>query len=349
MRVSIVNPRKKARKAKATKKKRFSKKARAAAMRNLKKARAARKKGRKGSHARKSRKKKKGKKSRKAKRMARKSRRKGRKGKKRKSRKARKSRRKSRKGKKRKHRKAKGMPRGRRVRPAMYVSRKSKRIRHSPKSRYARKGYRFNPSLKAIVPRQVQPHIIAMKGAKLDMPHVAGGVVGFVSSGYAGGYFRTMGARYSSNEVIQGGVSVLGNVVGTEVPAIVAHWVLGKAKKPGLATSVARGMRVGGYVALGLNVLSMGLKMVGVKLPFRALSEDSPASDLWLSGVGDWDLALSGLGDLIQGNEFDATESYASLGADEGLLDAEIAALSAYLGEDLDEFAGVTNDSGISP
>jgi hypothetical protein len=191
--------------------------------------------------------------------------------------------------------------------------------------------------------------MVPMKGAKMDMPHVAGGVLGFVASGYTGGYFRTVGARYSSNEVVQGGVSVIGNVVGTEVPAIVAHWVLGKAKKQGLATSVARGMRVGGYVALGLNVLSIGLKAVGVKLPFRALSEGSPASDLWLSGVGDWDLTLSGLGDLIQGDGFVDSESYASLGADEGLLDAEIAALSAYLGEDLDEFGGVRDDSGLSP
>ena len=115
------------------------------------------------------------------------------------------------------------MPRGQRVRPAMYRSRRTKRIRHSLKSRYARKGCRFNPSLEAIVPRAVQPHIVSMKGAKLDIPHVTGGVVGFVAGGYAGGYFRTLGAKYSANEMVQGGVSLVGNVVGTEVPAIVVH------------------------------------------------------------------------------------------------------------------------------
>lgn len=344
MRVSIVNPRKKARKAKGGKKKRrFTKKARQAAMRNLKKARSARKKGKKGSHARKSRKGKK-KKSKKAKRKSRKGKKKG----KRKSRKSRKSRKTKRKSKK--SRRAKGMPRGKRVRPAMYRSRSSKRIRHSPKSRYARKGYRFNPSLKQYLPASVKAHMPPMQGAKWDLPHIGGGVVGFFASGYTGGYMRQMSAKYSSNSLVQDGASLVGNVVGTEVPAIVVHWALGKAKKQGIATSVARGMRVGGYVALGLNALSIVAKAIGMQLPFRALSEGSPATDLWLSGMGDWDLALSGLG---EGGSFVETADYAGLGDDEGLLSAEIAALSNYLGEDMDEFgmrfAGVSNDYGMSP
>jgi hypothetical protein len=108
-------------------------------------------------------------------------------------------------------------------------------------------------------------------------------------------------------------------------------------------------MRIGGYFAMGLNAATIVLKALNVGLPFRALSDMSDYKDLMLSGVGDVDLALACLGDIIQGNDFVASDEYAGLGGDESLLDAEIAALSAYMGEDFDEFGkSVSDGSGLS-
>lgn len=356
MRVSIVNPKKKGKKGK----KGQTRKQRAASLRNLKKARKARKakKGGKKASTRKSRPKKKAKRGKKRKAKTKKKSRKGRKSRKKKKsskRKGKKSRkgkkRKSRKGKKRKSRKGKKSKRGKKVRPVMYRgrSKKGKKVlRHSPKSRYARKGYRFNPIGKYVP--GARKHMVSTRGAKLDLPHVVGGAGGFVTSGLGGGMARVMAQKYTNNDIVVSGVSLLGNYVGTEVPAMVVHWGLGKAKiAPGTKDGVCRGMRIGGYVAMGLNAATMVLKALKVNLPFRALSDMSDYKDLMLSGVGDVDLALAGLGDIIQGNDFVATEEYAGLGEDEGFLDAEIAALSAYMGEDMDEFgASVSDDTGLS-
>lgn len=361
MRVSIVNPKKKGKKGKKGKPwekgLRAARKARKAKAKGGKKAstRKSRPKKKKAKRGKKrSKKTKKSKPKRKKARKARKSsKRKG--GKKRKSKKGRKSKpwakglraaRKALKGKRRKKSK-----RGRKVRPVMYRGRSKKGkmvLRHSPKSRYARKGYRFNPIGKYVP--GARKHMVSMKDPKLNLPTAIGGVGGFVTSGLGGGMARVQAQKYTSNELIVGGVSLLGNYVGTEVPAMVVHMALGKAKvSPKTKDGVCKGMRIGGYVAMALNGATIALKALNVNLPFRALGETSGYGDLILSGVGDVDLALAGLGDIVQGNDFVATDEYAGLGEDEGLLDAEIAALSAYMGEDMDEFGDtVSDDSGLS-
>lgn len=351
MRVSIVNPKKSK---KGKKSKPWEKGLRAA-----RKARKGKAKGGKASTRKSRPKKARGGKRRKSKkpkkRKAKKA--KKRKSSKRKGRKARKSRkgksrksRKGRKGKARKGRKGKKSKRGKKVRPVMYQgrSKKGKKVlRHSPKSRYARKGYRFNP-LGQYVPG-ARKHMVSTKGARLDLPHIVGAAGGFAASGIGGGMARVLAQKYTSNDLVVSGASLVGNYAGTEIPAMVVHWTLGKAKVSSKVTEgVCRGMRIGGYVAFGLNAATIVLKALNVNLPFRALSDMSDTKDLLLSGVGDVDLALAGLGDLVQGNDFVASDEYAGLGQEEGTLDAEIAALSAYVGESMDEFGGVTDGSGLS-
>lgn len=364
MRVSIINPKKKGKKHKGKRKAHRSAKQKAAAKRNLKKARAAR---RKGSHARKGKarkgKKKKRKKARKGKKRKSKKARKSRKGQTRKQRAAslrnlRKARAARRGGKgKRKGRKAKSR-RGKKVRPVMYrgKTRKGKKVlRHSPRSRYARRGYRFNPAdaVKGIAPRRMQKYMPSFRGATLDVPHGVGGVIGFVTSGYGGGMMRVVVQRYSTNEYIGHGASLVGNILGTEIPTVVVNYTMHKVK--GLskhAEKVARGIRIGGYVAMGINAITIGLKVLNIgNLPFRIPSELTPAKELVLTGLGDIDLVGAGLGNIVQGlgNPFVSSQDYAGLG-DNGLLDTEIAALSAYVGESLDDFSGLpVNDRGLTP
>jgi hypothetical protein len=364
MRVSIVNPKKKGKKHKA---KGQTRKQKAASIRNLKKARAARKhkaatpKKRKSKKARKSKGHKKGKKSKKAK-----------KAKKRKSHKVKKSKgkpwakglraaqkarkAKSRKGKKKSH-KSKARH-GKKVRPTMYRgrTRKGKKVlRHSPKSRYARKGYRFNPAdaVKGAMPGGVRKYMPDLKGAKLDAPHAIGGVIGFVTSGYGGGMMRVVVQKYTANEYIGHAGSLVGNIIGTELPTIVVDYTLKKTKMFSKnADNVARGMRYGGYIAMGLNAVLIGLKVLKVgNLPYRIPSQLSTTKELILTGLGDVDLVAAGMSGALGGlaADFVSSSDFAGLG-DEGLLDAEISALSAYVGRDLDDFSGVpTNDSGMMP
>jgi len=375
MRVSIVNPKKKGKKGK----KRRTAKQTAASKRNIKKAqkaKAAKKSGRKASTRKSSKRAKKGSKKRKkrknpakkkTKKKASKPRKKakrkapakkkksGKKGKKKRTAKQTaaskrniKKAQKSRKGKKSKKARK---PRGKKVRPVMHKgkTKKGKKVlRHSPKSRYARAGYRFNPIGK--LSPGARKHMVTTKGAELNWPHLVGGAGGFVASGMGGGMGRVLAQTYIDNTLVVGGVSLVGNYLGTEVPAMVVHWGLEKTKvAPATRDGVCRGMRIGGYIAMGLNAATIVLKALNVGLPFRALSGMSDAKDLWLSGVGDVDLALAGLGDLIRGNDFVATEDYAGLDDEGGLLDAEIAALSAYMDESYDEFgAVVADDSGLS-
>jgi hypothetical protein len=108
---------------------------------------------------------------------------------------------------------------------------------------------------------------------------------------------------------------------------------------------VARGMRIGGYLAMILNAGGMVLRAVGMNIPLRKLSEYSPATDVILSGIGDMDLAVKGLAGL--GQNFVSTMDYAAL-SDEDALDAEIAALSAYIGEDGIGLSDVVDETGLS-
>jgi len=359
MRVSIINPAKKRKGKKRKSHKGQSRKQRAASLRNLKKARSARK--HKGSHAPKKRK---GKKSRKGKRKTKKAR-KG----KRKSKKARKSKgkpwmkglrkawkaRRSKKGRKHKTRKSR---RGKKVRPVMYrgKTRKGKKVlRHSPRSRYARRGYRFNPAdaVKGIAPKGVRKYMPDFRGAKLDVPHGVGGVIGFITSGYGGGMMRVVVGRYSTNEYIGHGASLLGNILGTEIPTIVVNYAMQKTKGISKhAEKVARGIRIGGYVALVINAGTIVLKVLKVgNIPFRIPTELTPTKELVLNGLGDIDLVSAGISQSLGafGQEFVSSSDYAGMG-DEGLLDSEIAALSAYVGETLDDFSGVpVSDKGLTP
>lgn len=360
MRVSIINPAKKRKTKKRKGHKGQSRKQRAASLKNLRKARAARKS--KGSHAPKKRKSKK----------ARKSKRKTKKAKgKRKSKKARKSKgkpwmkglRAARKARKAKSRKGKRKSRkskrhGKAVRPTMYRgrTRKGKKVlRHSPRSRYARRGYRFNPAdaVKGNMPAGMRKYMPDFRGAKLDVPHAVGGVMGFITSGYGGGMMRVVVGKYTTNEYAGHAASLIGNIIGTEIPTVVVNYTMHKVKAVSKhAEKVARGMRIGGYVALAFNAGTIVLKVLKIgNLPFRIPSELSPTKELVLNGLGDIDLVGAGLGSIVQGlgDQFVSTSDYAGLG-DNGLLDTEISALSAYVGETLDEFSGLpVNDRGFSP
>jgi len=362
MRVSIVNPKRKGKKHKA---KGQTRKQKAASIKNLKKARAARKRKattprKRKSKARKSKGHKKGKKHKKA-----------RKAKKRKSHKAKKSKGKpwakglraarkalKAKGRKGKKRKGKKMARhGKKVRPTMYAGRthKGKKVlRHSPRSRYARRGYRFNPAdaVKGVMPGSVRKYLPDLKGARLDVPHTVGGVIGFVTSGYGAGMMRVIIQDYTPNEYAGHAASLLGNVIGTEVPAMTVNFVMKKTKMFSKnADAVARGIRYGGYIGLGLNAVLIGLKVTKIaNIPYRLPTKLSTTKELILTGLGDVDLVAAGMSGMLGGLAADFISSdYAGVG-DEGLLDAEISALSAYVGRDLDDFSGVpVNDAGMIP
>jgi hypothetical protein len=111
-------------------------------------------------------------------------------------------------------------------------------------------------------------------------------------------------------------------------------------------------MRYGGYIAMGLNAVLIGLKVLKIgNLPYRIPSPASGTKELIMSGLGDVDLVAAGMSGALGGlaQNFVATSDYAGMG-DEQLLDAEISALSAYVGNDLDEFSGVpVNDRGMIP
>jgi len=351
IRVSVINPTKKARKAK----RKQSPKQKAASMRNLAKARRSKKAKSAGrSRPKKAKRKAKRKKAKKAKRTAKqraaskrniKKARRARKpkvGGKRRSKKARKS--------KRKRAKRVSMPKGKRVRPAMYRSSRKgrKSLKHSPKSRYAKKGYRFNPSL-----RGVQSSLARRSGKMANFGDIkrhpvtvlGGAVGGFLLSGYTAGQFRMVGKQMLGDNLGADVVSLVGNVVGTEVPAMAVHWVLPKMKLGKHVAPICGGMRLGGYVAMGLNaIISIGLRAVGVALPFRELYPGlAEPRDFILAGIGNIDLALKGLG-----NGFIQSSDYASLDNESMSLDDEINALSAYIDPN-NQWAGLSNDSGQGP
>ena len=339
MRVSIVNPKRKGKKHKA---KGQTRKQKAASIKNLKKARAARKHKAATPHKRKSKKSRshKGKKKHK----------KAKKAKKRKSRKSKKSKGKSwakglraarkalkAKGRKGKRKSRKSKKHGKAVRPTMYRGRtkKGKKVlRHSPRSRYARRGYRFNPAdaVKGVMPGSVRKYLPDLKGAKLDVPHTVGGVIGFVTSGYGAGMMRVVIQNYTPNEYAGHAASLLGNVLGTEIPAMTVNFAMKKTKMFGKsADAVARGIRYGGYIGLGLNAVLIALKVTKIaNIPYRLPSPMSTTKELILTGLGDIDLVAAGMSGMLGGlaQNFVSSDDYAGLG-DEGLLDAEISALSA--------------------
>lgn len=258
------------------------------------------------------------------------------------------------KGKKRKKGRKGKRVRGKAIRPVMYKHRSKsgrKVLKHSPKSRYARRGYRFNPKLSGLAklaPGVMRPHIIPMRGAKFDAPHIVGGIGGVVTSGVMASEIQALVGQVTQNTIVLDLASLGGNVLGTEVPAAIVHAIAKSAVSAKNADSVARGWRVGGYVAMGLNALSMFLtQALKVNLPVRMLSGGEPIKELMFHGMGDMDLALQGLGAVLQPGG--GSVAYAALGQDEQTLDQEISALSAYLGDNLDNFGGVTGDDGLSP
>jgi len=342
MRVSVINPTKKARKAK----RKQSPKQRAAAMRNLKKARAAKRKKSAPKSAPKARKRRKSRKAKAKPKVGKKKRRKSRKAKVVAPKKRRKSRKSKRtKAPKRKKARRARMPRGKRVRPVMYKSKK--RLVHSPRSRYSKRGYRFNPSLRG-VSTVARRHTVKMANLRDVGQHpvtvLAGAAGGFMASGYVSGKFGLYAEGKLGQGLLADAVSLAGNYVGTEVPAMAVHWVLPKLGLGKHSPQICGGMRLGGYVAMGLNAVGIGARLVGINIPYRELVPGlAEAKDFVLSGIGDMDLALMGLG-----SNFVDTNDYAALGSEEASLDNEINALSAYIDPN-NEWAGLSNDNGHMP
>ena len=200
------------------------------------------------------------------------------------------------------------------------------------------------------MPSGVRKYMPDLKGAKLDVPHTVGGVIGFVTSGYGAGMMRVVIQNYTPNEYAGHAASLVGNIIGTEVPAIAVNFVMHKTKMfSKSADAVARGIRYGGYIGLGLNAVLIVLKVTKIaNIPYRLPSNLSSTKELVLNGLGDVDLVAAGLSGALGGlaDSFVSTADYAGLG-DEGLLDAEISALSAYVGQELDDFSGqqVPHDS----
>jgi hypothetical protein len=228
---------------------------------------------------------------------------------------------------------------GQRTRPVMY--RKGTSVKHSPASKFARKGYRFNPAMKAHVVKigTFKSYVGNVKSRPIE--HIAGMAGGFVISGYMGGQFGKFVQEHSKNEIVGQLGSVVGNVIGTEVPAMVVHYALPKVGLGKYAEPVARGMRVGGYIALGLNVFTLALKVLKVPVPFRALGDDATMKEFMLSGLGDIDL-LTDIGSGVSG--FPDTSEYAELDDESAGLVDEISALSEYIDGDSDDFAGVGSE-----
>lgn len=312
----------------------------AAAKRNIKKAQKALRAKRAGKKASTPKKKAKKKRAKKAKKAKKKGKKKGKKASKKKAKKGHKK-----KKAKAKKKKAKKAHRGKKHRPVMYEGRtkKGKKVlKHSKKSKLARKGFRFNPVAGV---RPVRKYMVPMKGARIDVPHVVGGIGGFLVAGYAGGTLGNWAKQQWGNDMIASGASLVGNYLGAEIPAVAVNWVLHKAKAAKVAENVARGMRIGGYLALILNAGGMVLRAIGINIPYRELSTYSPKIDVVLSGIGDMDLAVRGLAGL--GQNFVSTMDYAAL-SDEAALDAEIAALSAYIGEEDIGLSDVVDETGLS-
>jgi len=228
---------------------------------------------------------------------------------------------------------------GKRTRPVMYQ--KGHSVKHSPASKFARKGYRFNPAMKAHVVKIGTFKSYVGNVKRQPIQHAVGMVGGFVISGYMGGQIGKFVQEQSKNEIVGQLGSVVGNVIGTEVPAMFVHYALPKVGLSKYAEPVARGMRVGGYIALACNVFTLGLKILKVPVPFRALGDDATMKEFMLSGLGDIDL-LTDIGSGVSG--FPDTSEYAELDDESAGLVDEISALSEYIDGDSDDFAGTASE-----
>lgn len=247
----------------------------------------------------------------------------------------------SRKGKRKASKKSKKKSRkvihkslGKRTRPVMYQ--KGKKVSHSPASKFARKGFRFNPSMKKHVVKIGNMRMLRKDIGDAPVTHIVGMVGGFLASGYVGGYVGKLAQDQFKNDLLGDAGSIVGNLIGTEVPAMAVHYILPKVGLNKYAVPVARGMRVGGYVALGLNVFTLALKAFNVPVPYRILGAKPSTKEFVLSGLGDVDLITAGISGL-GANTFANTAQYAALDNESAGLVDEISALSAYVG-DQDEF-----------
>jgi hypothetical protein len=229
---------------------------------------------------------------------------------------------------------------GKRTRPVMY--KKGTQVKHSPASKFAKKGFRFNPGLKTHMVKigTFKSYVGDVK--RQPIPHMVGMAGGFVSSGYIGGKIGKMVQDQTRNEIYGQIGSVAGNIIGTEVPAMFVHWGLPKIGMGKYAVPIARGMRFGGYIALGLNVFTLALKVLKVPVPFRALGEDATMKEFMLSGIGDVDLLTAGISGV---ESYDNTTEYAALDDESAGLIDEITALSEYIDGDSDDFAGLASEA----
>ena len=202
------------------------------------------------------------------------------------------------------------------------------------------------------------------------VPHIVGGVMGLVTSSLHAGAVRMIVTGATKNEVAGDIASFGGNIIGTEVPAIVTNVILAKGfKKVSLGKDVARGMRYGGYIGLVFNLIGTVLKYAFKRSEIKELAYVGALPAKVAFKVGDWaggmkTTMIRGLGlgafpevyeDALSaddefydnvdglGRDIYSPDEYGLDGDEEiAALDDEIRRLSAYLKGDADyeEVAG---------
>jgi len=167
---------------------------------------------------------------------------------------------------------------------------------------------------------------------------VGGTAVGVVSAGAVGGAFRSAAG---DNAVLSEVAGVLGNVVGTEVPARVLAW---GASKTSALSNMDKGVRLGGYAT---TVISAALGIVRIA---------SAAKKGGVSGLGQfhlparikkgWAKVKKAMGIGIFGTEF-GLEDVVSSGWEQGYTGFEPLGVSDSLDERIRTLAkelGLSND-----
>jgi hypothetical protein len=179
--------------------------------------------------------------------------------------------------------------------------------------------------------RKLGTFIVPMRkaGAIADIkahpvPHVVGGLGGFAFSAMLGGAIRR-GVKGKLGEPAGDVMAFVGNVIGTEVPALIINGIGKATKHAQTGQRIARGWRWGGWIALGINVVATVVKyLTGKKTgdfgePVLPLFKEGKYIEGVRLGVKEW--GLSGLG-LDYDHPFKLP----------GKADKEIAALAAYYG-----------------
>ena len=198
------------------------------------------------------------------------------------------------------------------------------------------KMFRFRNPLKKL--GSIKKYIVPIKWADIKaqpIPHVVGGAIGFGTSTMTAGVMRRAVAGKFGGPA--GDVaSFAGNVIGTEVPAIIVKWIGTKAKQDRLCTAMARGVRVGGYISLGINAVATVIKY----LTGKGSGFGAPVLPMFKEGqylMGAKELGMSGLNvaGLLPGQS-DDIEALAAL---YGLSVDDMNALAAESNMSIGEYA----------